>query len=89
MRLTSALSTAALVALADARITGISVPETIKPGDTITAYIKSSNYIQTVYDVAIAFGYGPGAGTPQSLGLVAATMYLGPSTSTTNPCHPT
>ncbi|EFY89892.1 hypothetical protein MAC_04101 [Metarhizium acridum CQMa 102] len=71
---------ASLLALAHARITGISVPETIKPGDTINATIISENYIQAVYDVAIAFGYAPGHGTPESLGLVAGSMYLGPGT---------
>ncbi|KAG8407597.1 hypothetical protein J3458_020348 [Metarhizium acridum] len=72
---------ASLLALAHARITGISVPETIKPGDTINATIVSENYIQAVYDVAIAFGYAPGHGTPESLGLVAGSMYLGPGES--------
>jgi hypothetical protein len=30
--------------------------------------------------VAIAFGFAPGTGTPQSLGLVAGSSYLGPGT---------
>lgn len=80
MRTSFAASATALLSLANARITGISVPETIKPGDTIDAIIVSSNYIQSVYDVAIAFGYFHGDGIPQSLGFVAGSMYLGPST---------
>lgn len=79
MRASIAFATG-LLALANARITGISVPETIRPGDTINATIISENYIQAVYDVAIAFGYAPGHGTPESLGLVAGSIYLGPGT---------
>ncbi|OAA38381.1 hypothetical protein NOR_06771 [Metarhizium rileyi] len=81
MRISTVTSSSSLVALAGARITGISVPSTIRPGDTINATILSSNYIQTVYDVAIVFGYAPGHGTPQSLGLVAESIYLGPAES--------
>ncbi|KID87445.1 secreted protein NIS1 [Metarhizium guizhouense ARSEF 977] len=80
MRASIAFATG-LLALANARITGISVPETIRPGDTINATIISENYIQAVYDVAIAFGYAPGHGTPESLGLVAGSIYLGPGQS--------
>ncbi|KHN97639.1 uncharacterized protein MAM_04654 [Metarhizium album ARSEF 1941] len=74
----SAAVMAGILALAQARIRGIAVPETIKPGDTINVTIVNENYIQAVYDVAIAFGYAPGHGIPQSLGLVAGLMYLGP-----------
>ncbi|PHH73256.1 hypothetical protein CDD83_4783 [Cordyceps sp. RAO-2017] len=72
---------AALAAAASARITGIAVPATIQPGAPFRALVRSSDYIQTVYDVAMAFGYAPGAGTPDSLGLVAGSVYLGPDKS--------
>lgn len=85
----AAAATAALSSLASARITGISVPETIKPGDTIDAIIVSSNYIQSVYDVSIAFGYFHGKGIPQSLGFLAGSMYLGPSTLLPTPPNKT
>ncbi|KAK2596167.1 hypothetical protein QQS21_006444 [Conoideocrella luteorostrata] len=81
MRTSFSLVAGALLSVTQARITGIAVPDTIKPGDTIDAVIHSSNYIQTVYDVAIAFGYSSGNGYPQSLGVVAGSMYLGPAES--------
>ncbi|CAM1510380.1 Fc.00g007150.m01.CDS01 [Cosmosporella sp. VM-42] len=71
----------ALLAVAQARINGIAVPETIKPGDKFEAIILSSNYIQSVYDVAIAFGYARGEGFPGSLGSVVDSFYLGPDES--------
>lgn len=74
------LATASLLAGASARITGIAVPEVIRPGDTIDVVIHSSNYIQSVYDVAIAFGHDIGLGTPESLGAIDQTFYLGPRT---------
>jgi len=72
---------ASLVSLASARIVGISVPDTIKPGDGFNLYIQTENYIQSVYDVAIAIGVAPGAGYPQSLGTVLDSFYLGPAQS--------
>ncbi|KAF7549999.1 hypothetical protein G7046_g8157 [Stylonectria norvegica] len=81
MRFTLAAAAATLLTLTQARITGIAVPATIKPGDSFDAIILSSNYIQSVYDVAIAFGYAPGDGYPQSLGSVAGSFYLGPEES--------
>lgn len=69
---------AALLSTAQAHINGISVPSTIKPGDTFNVIILSSNWIQSSYDVAIAFGYATGKGFPGSLGTVADSFYLGP-----------
>lgn len=69
----------AIVAGANARIYGIALPETIKAGDEVTAIIASSNYIQSVYDVAIAFGIAPAAASfPDSMGAVLDSFYLGP-----------
>lgn len=70
-----------LLALAEARIIGIQVPKTIKPGEDFEAVIVSENYIQTVYDVAIAFGYYNGDGYPDTLGRPADSFYLGPGKS--------
>lgn len=78
MRFSIALAATSLLALTEARIVGISVPKTIKPGEDFEAIIISENYIQSVYDVAIAFGYSPGKGFPGSLGQVADSFYLGP-----------
>lgn len=67
-----------LLSLTTARIIGIAVPDTIKPGDGFNAIIETENYIQSVYDVAIAFGVAPGSGFPDSLGTVMNSFYLGP-----------
>jgi hypothetical protein len=78
MKLTSFLIAAATAATASARIIGIAVPQTIKPGDGFNARILTENYIQSVADVAIAFGTAPGAGNDGSLGLNIGSYYLGP-----------
>ena len=70
---------ATIVAGTNARIYGIAIPETVKAGDEITAIIASSDYIQSVYDVSIAFGISPAkAAYPDSLGAVLDSFYLGP-----------
>ncbi|PHH64708.1 hypothetical protein CDD82_1745 [Ophiocordyceps australis] len=66
-----------LAALANARINGIAVPDTIRPGEGFNAIIRSSNYIQTVFDVAIVFGYHQGPDYPPSLGSLADSLCLG------------
>lgn len=78
IRSTLAAFSAAVVGV-NARIYGIALPETIKAGDEVTAIIASSNYIQSVYDVAIAFGISPEERAfPDSLGTVLDSFYLGP-----------
>ena len=81
MRFSLAAATAAILPTTQARINGIAVPDTIKPGSGFNAIILSSNYIQSVYDVAIAFGCAPGNGFPGSLGQVLGSYYLGPGES--------
>lgn len=80
MQLRSTLAAlSALVAGANARIYGIAVPETVKAGDEVTAIIATSNYIQSVYDVAIAFGVLPEESAYMgTLGTVLDSFYLGP-----------
>lgn len=78
-KVAAAFFTTLLASVADARIYGIAVPEVIKPGNGFNAIIMSSNYIQSVYDVGIAFGYRP-EGFPGSLGTVLGSYYLGPGT---------
>lgn len=80
MRLSVAAVAAALAATAQARLVGISVPETIKPGDEVEIKILSENYIQTVDEIAIAFGYAVGAGYPGTLTNLLSSSYLGPGT---------
>jgi len=78
---TSLAAAASLLTLASARIIGIAVPDTIKPGDGFNAIIETENYIQSVYDIAIAFGVASGNEAPGSLGTVLGSYYLGPEQS--------
>ena len=78
MHFSTTTTLASLLSLSSARIIGIAVPATIRPGDGFNAIIETENYIQSVYDVAIAFGVAPGAGYPGTLGTVLGSYYLGP-----------
>jgi hypothetical protein len=77
MRSSLALASLSLFGASQAIINGVSVPETIKPGDTIEAVILSSDYIQTVLDVAICFGYTYAA-PHGGVGEYIDGYYLGP-----------
>lgn len=81
MQFRSSLAAAAsLFALANARIYGIAFPETVKAGAEVTAIIETQNYIQSVQDIAIAFGITTEASAyPGTLGQnVLGSFYLGP-----------
>ncbi|KAE9968799.1 hypothetical protein Vi05172_g2198 [Venturia inaequalis] len=77
----STFALASLLSLASARIVGFSVPKTIRPGEGFSAVIHTENYIQSVQDIAIAFGVTPGVGYPGSLGTTLESFYLGPTQS--------
>ncbi|KAF6826312.1 hypothetical protein CMUS01_09496 [Colletotrichum musicola] len=71
-----------LFALASARIYGIALPETVKAGDQVNTIIETQNYIQSVQDIAIAFGIAPEASAfPGTLQNVMGSFYLGPEKS--------
>lgn len=55
----TALTLLSLAATASARIIGINVPTQLVPGQTFNATILTENYIQSIKDVAIAFGIAP------------------------------
>lgn len=86
----SSLTTAALSAtLASARIIGISVPSTLAANATFPFTLITENYIQTVADVAVVFGFqlptdAYPTGYPGSLGGYVQSLYLGPEKSNTS-----
>ncbi|EFQ30194.1 hypothetical protein CGRA01v4_00422 [Colletotrichum graminicola] len=81
----SLVAAAGLFALANARIIGIAFPEAVKAGDRVDAIIETEGYIQSVTDVAIAFGMAPKISAyPGTLGQnVLGSFYLGPEKSNT------
>jgi hypothetical protein len=81
MRFSAILAAAAsLATLSTAKIVGVAVPSTIRPGDGFNAIILTENYIQSVLDIAVGFGVAPGAGYGGDLGTVLGSFYLGPGT---------
>ncbi len=77
------VSSLALLSSASARIVGLAAPAAIAAGQPFTVSLLTENYIQSVYDVAAAFGITPGSGFPGSLGNVIGSNYLGPDDSNT------
>ncbi|ENH66094.1 hypothetical protein FOC1_g10008116 [Fusarium oxysporum f. sp. cubense race 1] len=77
MRFSIAAASAALLALAEARITGIKVPKEIAIGEPFEAIIVRENYIQSVFDSSIVFGYAPESQYPGTIGQVANSFALG------------
>lgn len=67
-----------LAASASARITGFYAPKTVAPDSTVKLLVQGENYIQSIEDVAIAFGIQHGKATPESLGTLLGSRYLGP-----------
>ncbi|KUJ22884.1 uncharacterized protein LY89DRAFT_540464, partial [Mollisia scopiformis] len=78
---TVAVLASTLISSTSAIITGVEAPSTVYAYNPFTVTLTTADYIQSVYDVAVAFGVAPGAGYPESLGNVMSTAYLGPSKS--------
>ncbi|KAF4636093.1 hypothetical protein G7Y89_g1989 [Cudoniella acicularis] len=78
---TTTVALLSTLSLASARIYGLQAPNQVVPGQPFTVTLLTQNYIQSVYDVAAAFGIAPGTGYPQSLGQVLSSEYLGPEKS--------
>lgn len=71
-------ASASLLSLVHARIAGIGVPSTIKPGDTFELVIENEIYIQSVTDVAMAVGYAAGSNPAgDGLGIFVTAIDLG------------
>ncbi|EMT70740.1 hypothetical protein NOF04DRAFT_1242688 [Fusarium oxysporum II5] len=77
MRFSIAAASTALLALAEARITGIKVPKEIAVGEPFEAIIVRENYIQSVFDSSIVFGYASESQYPGTIGQVADSFALG------------
>jgi hypothetical protein len=88
MRLSNLAATFASTALASARIIGIAAPSTLAPNSTFTLTLLTENYIQSVADIAVAYGFqlptetNP-TGYPYTLGQFPGSSYLGPNKSNT------
>jgi hypothetical protein len=76
--LTTALITASL---ASARLIGISAPSTLAPNSTFELTLLSEGYIQTVADIAVAWGFDLLPGYPGSLGGYGDSAYAFPPSS--------
>jgi hypothetical protein len=84
MRSTAVVASALslLAASANARITGFYAPKTVAVDSTVKLLINGEDYIQSIQDVAIAFGIQHGKHpTPDSLGTLLGSKYLGPGKS--------
>lgn len=77
---TAALSSS----LTTARIIGIAAPSTIAPNGTFALTLLTENYIQSVADIAVAYGFSlPSTAFPTTLGQYTGSAYLGPEKSNT------
>jgi hypothetical protein len=72
-----------LLSGANAIITGVTTTATVIAGEPFTLTLTTADYIQTVYDVSVAFGIAPASGHSGFLGDVFASAYLGPTLSNT------
>ena len=72
-------STLSFLSIANARIYGIAAPSVIGVGDTVKLEILTQDYIQSVQDVAAAFGISPASSAhDDTLGTLLGSRYLGP-----------
>ena len=80
MRLGAVVFTAVyFFSAARAKIYGIAAPRTVAADSTVRLEIIAQNYIQSIQDVAIAFGIQPTKyAQPDTLGILLASKYLGP-----------
>jgi hypothetical protein len=83
MRFTGLATTLTTLSAASARIIGIEAPSTLAPNSTFNLTLLTENYIQSVADISVAWGYALAPGYPLSLGAFIQSSYLGPSKSNT------
>lgn len=83
MRFTTLATTLTTLTAASARIIGISAPTTLAPNSTFNLTLLTENYIQSVSDISVAWGYSLSPGYPTTLGSFVQSSYLGPNKSNT------
>lgn len=83
MRFTTFAAGLTTLSAASARIIGIEAPSTLAPNSTFNLTLLTENYIQTVADISVAWGYQLAPGFPLSLGSFVQSAYLGPNKSNT------
>ncbi|OAL45894.1 hypothetical protein IQ07DRAFT_206793 [Pyrenochaeta sp. DS3sAY3a] len=88
MRFSHLATALPLFTLTSARIVGIASPSTLAPNSTFTLTLLTENYIQSVADIAVAWGFqlptpSNPTGYPYTLGSFSDSTYLGPNKSNT------
>lgn len=83
MRFTSFATAITTLSAASARIIGIEAPSTLAPNSTFNLTLLTENYIQSVADISVAWGYSLAPGYPTTLGAFTQSSYLGPNKSNT------
>jgi hypothetical protein len=76
MRISTLTPFLTTLSLTSARLIGISAPSTLAPNSTFTLTLLSEGYIQTVADIAVAWGFNLLPGYPGSLGGYADSAYV-------------
>ncbi|KZZ95606.1 hypothetical protein AAP_01282 [Ascosphaera apis ARSEF 7405] len=85
MKFSIATALTVLAGVASARIDYFTVPSTIKPGDKFEVTLEGHNYIQSMYEIAAAFGITGSVYSQysDSLQIYLDSVYLGPEKSNT------
>lgn len=88
MRFSTLATTLSASSLASARIVGLAAPSTVTPNTPFTITLLTENYIQSVADIAVAWGFqtpteNNPTGYPYTLGSFTSSSYLGPEKSNT------
>lgn len=83
MRFTSLATTLTTLSAASARIIGIEAPSTLAPNSTFNLTLLTENYIQSVADISVAWGFALAPGYNLTLGSFTQSSYLGPDKSNT------
>jgi hypothetical protein len=76
MRFSTLTTLLTTTSLASAVITGITAPWTLAPNTTFSLTLISENYIQTVADVAVAWGFDLAPAHPGALGPYFDSAYV-------------